>query len=166
MANGALPPIAWVLITHMGWFILPNWATNVTVLSYHRFRGLLKPSYRPHPPGSPQAIRIWRYSYAFVIITYLATTAAYGFITMPENFYEIMDISPNADELAIKAAFKKFARKNHPDRAGQQSEALFIEIRKIYEALNHPTKRFAYDRYVTSPLVYYIDVLVDLEVKL
>lgn len=147
MADGALPPIAWVLITHMGWFILPNWATNVTVLSYHRFRGLLKPSYQPHPSGSPQAIRIWRYSYAFVIITYLATTTAYGFITMPENFYEILDISPNADELAIKAAFKKFARKNHPDRAGPQSEALFIEIRKVYEALSNPTKRFAYDRF-------------------
>lgn len=65
---------------------------------------------------------------------------------MRPNFYELLGVGPDADETALKQAFRSFARRNHPDRVGSQGEALFVEIRDAYEALKDPVKRFAYDR--------------------
>jgi preprotein translocase subunit Sec63 len=147
MTDGSSPLVR-LLFINLGWFFLPQWATNITVMAYHFCRRLSNSSYQPPSSGSPQALKIWRYSYAFLMVGYLLSTLLYAFVTMPPNFYETLGIAPNADELAIKAAYKRFARRLHPDRAGPQGEALFIEIRKIYEALNNPVKRFAYDRYI------------------
>jgi len=142
--------MARLLLTYAGWFILPNWATGITVVAYYRLRIALTPNYQPPLRGSPQAANVWRYCYAFVMISYLVATTIYSFSIMPLNFYELLGISPDADDLAIKGAYKRFARRYHPDRAGPQSEALFIEVRKVYESLSNPVKRLAYDRYVTS----------------
>ncbi|KIJ51415.1 hypothetical protein M422DRAFT_244587 [Sphaerobolus stellatus SS14] len=143
----ALPPMARLLLTYAGWFILPNWVTNIAVVFYYRLRILFKPNYQPPARGSPEAANVWRYSYAFVMMSYLTITTLYSFATMPLNFYEILDVAPDADELTIKGAYKKFARKYHPDRAGASSAALFMEVRKVYEALSNPIKRLAYDRF-------------------
>ena len=65
---------------------------------------------------------------------------------MPPNFYELLDVSPMADEAILKVAFRQFAKKNHPDRVGAQGETLFMEVRSAFDALKNPITRFAYDR--------------------
>lgn len=82
------------------------------------------------------------------MFSYLATTSVYSCVAMPPNFYEILGVSPEADDQVLKLAFRTFARRNHPDRVGPQGAPLFIAVRDAYEALNHPVKRFAYDRCV------------------
>lgn len=62
------------------------------------------------------------------------------------NYYEMLGIPPTADDSALKYAFRAFARKYHPDRAGPDAEPLFMEVRDAYEALKNPVTRFAYDR--------------------
>ena len=69
---------------------------------------------------------------------------------MPLNFYEILGVGPDADDQALKVAFRTFARRNHPDRVGSKGAPLFIAVRDAFEALSDPVKRFAYDRFVCS----------------
>ena len=66
----------------------------------------------------------------------------------PPNLYEILGVPPHASENDLKAAFRYFAKRNHPDRVGKQGEEIFIQIRDAYESLKDPLKRFAYYRSV------------------
>jgi DnaJ-class molecular chaperone len=67
---------------------------------------------------------------------------------MQPNFYQILSVPHAVDEAGLKAAFRQFAKKNHPDRpgVGRHGEELFIMVRDVYEALKDPVVRFAYDR--------------------
>jgi len=62
------------------------------------------------------------------------------------DYYEILQVSPNADIEVIQAAYKRLAFKNHPDRnldpAADQRMRLLNEA---YEKLSDPAKRQAYD---------------------
>lgn len=69
------------------------------------------------------------------------------------NYYEMLGVLPTADEGALKAGFRSFARKYHPDRAGPQAEAIFMEVRSAFDALKNPVTRFAYDRCVASTII-------------
>jgi DnaJ-class molecular chaperone len=62
------------------------------------------------------------------------------------NFYEILGVSKDADEHAIKKAYRALSLKYHPDR--NQSEDADIKIREIneaYEILSDSSKRREYD---------------------
>ena len=63
------------------------------------------------------------------------------------NYYETLGVSRNASEKEIKAAFRKLARKHHPDvNPGDKSaEEKFKEINEAYEVLSDPEKRRKYD---------------------
>lgn len=63
-----------------------------------------------------------------------------------KNFYQLLGVDPRSDEGALKAGFRAFAKKNHPDRIGPEGEGLFIDVRDAFEALKNPVVRFAYDR--------------------
>ena len=65
--------------------------------------------------GSAQAAVQWDYSYAFVLMSYLAITMIHSCLSMPLNFYEILGVGPDADDQALKVAFRMFARRNHPN---------------------------------------------------
>lgn len=141
-------PLLRPLLIYVGWFILPNSATNIVYTLFIRFRLKLNARYQPPARGTSQAIMLYRHCYAFVMITYLLVTTIHSFISMPLNFYDILGVDPTADNHALKVAFRHFARKNHPDRVGPLGERLFIAVRDAYESLNDPLKRFAYDRYL------------------
>ena len=66
---------------------------------------------------------------------------------MEKNYYEILGIKPDASDSEIKSAFRKLARKWHPDIAGNTPEAVskFKEINEAYEILSNPEKRKKYD---------------------
>lgn len=143
-----MSPIARAILIYGGWFFLPNWATGITVVFYNRIVSCFTENHTPPAKGSSRAVSQWRYCFAFVMFSYLATTSVYSCVAMPPNFYEILGVSPEADDQVLKLAFRTFARRNHPDRVGPQGAPLFIAVRDAYEALNHPVKRFAYDRCV------------------
>lgn len=68
---------------------------------------------------------------------------------MAKDYYAILGVPKNADEKTIKSAYRKLARKYHPDvNPGDKSaEAQFKEVSAAYEVLSDPEKRKLYDRY-------------------
>lgn len=68
---------------------------------------------------------------------------------MAKDYYRILGVKKNADEKAIKTAYRKLARQYHPDvNPGDKSaEAKFKEVSEAYEVLSDPEKRRAYDQY-------------------
>ena len=65
------------------------------------------------------------------------------------NFYETLGVDRDADEGALKSAYRKLAMKYHPDRNPDDpaAEAQFKEVSEAYDALRDPQKRAAYDRF-------------------
>ncbi len=67
---------------------------------------------------------------------------------MPRNPYEILGVSKGASEADIKSAYRKLAKKYHPDLNPDQKETdkKFKEISAAYDLLSDKNKRAAYDR--------------------
>ena len=62
------------------------------------------------------------------------------------DYYEVLGVSRDADETAIKSAFRKLALKCHPDRnKAPDAEDRFKEIAEAYAILHDPSKRRQYD---------------------
>ncbi|MDH5360639.1 MAG: DnaJ domain-containing protein, partial [Gammaproteobacteria bacterium] len=62
------------------------------------------------------------------------------------DYYEVLGIPRDADEKAIKEAFRKLAIKYHPDRnKAADAEERFKEIAEAYAVLHDPQKRQQYD---------------------
>jgi curved DNA-binding protein CbpA len=66
------------------------------------------------------------------------------------NYYEILEVSTNSDEDTIKSAFRRLARRYHPDVGEGSSCERFREITEAYETLMDPCRRTAYDRSLTA----------------
>src|SRR6266571_764796 len=65
------------------------------------------------------------------------------------DYYEVLGVNRDADEEAIKKAYRRLAMKHHPDRNpdNPKAEELFKEAKEAYEILTDANKRAAYDRY-------------------
>ena len=68
---------------------------------------------------------------------------------MPRDPYEVLGVPRDADETAIKKAFRRLARELHPDVNAHDPDAeeKFKEAAEAYEILNDPERRATYDRY-------------------
>jgi molecular chaperone DnaJ len=66
-----------------------------------------------------------------------------------KDHYQILGVTRNASEKEIKQAYRRLARKHHPDlNPGDKSaEARFKEINAAYEVLSNPEKRKKYDQF-------------------
>ncbi|MFM2481694.1 DnaJ C-terminal domain-containing protein [Celerinatantimonas sp. YJH-8] len=65
-----------------------------------------------------------------------------------KDYYQILGVSKDADEQAIKRAYRKLARKYHPDVSKEaNAEQRFKEVGEAYEVLSNSQKRAAYDQY-------------------
>src|SRR5579864_9432180 len=64
-----------------------------------------------------------------------------------KDFYEVLGVPRTASQKEISAAFRKLARKHHPDlNAGnKEAEARFKELSEAHEVLSDPKKRGLYD---------------------
>lgn len=118
----------------LGWSYIPDFVTS-TLLRWAR------PYLRI--PVTPLHYRL---TFALVVLSYLIYNLFEASLSTPPNFYELLGVSPASDEGQIKAAFRTFARRHHPDRVGPEGADLFVMVREGYEALLEPNRRWAYDR--------------------
>jgi molecular chaperone DnaJ len=68
---------------------------------------------------------------------------------MPADYYDVLGVARDADDTAIKRAYRQLARKYHPDVAQDKAAAEnhFKEINEAYEVLSDAHKRANYDRF-------------------
>src|SRR4051794_7717406 len=65
------------------------------------------------------------------------------------DYYEVLGVSREADDEAIKKAYRRLAMQYHPDRnrGDHEAELKFKEASEAYDVLRDPRKRQLYDRY-------------------
>lgn len=64
-----------------------------------------------------------------------------------KDYYKVMGVARDATDAQIKQAYRKLARKYHPDVSKEKdAEARFKEVGEAYEVLKSPEKRAAYDQ--------------------
>jgi curved DNA-binding protein len=69
-----------------------------------------------------------------------------------KDYYQVMGVARDATEAQIKQAYRKLARKYHPDVSKEKdAEARFKEVGEAYEVLKSPEKRAAYDQLGKAP---------------
>jgi len=66
-----------------------------------------------------------------------------------KNLYDVLGVKRDASEKEIRSAYRKLARKHHPDvnPGNKGAETAFKEINSAYEVLSDTEKRGKYDRY-------------------
>ncbi|HKW08215.1 MAG TPA: DnaJ domain-containing protein, partial [Candidatus Dormibacteraeota bacterium] len=66
-----------------------------------------------------------------------------------KDFYEVLGVPRTASQKEISAAFRKLARKYHPDlnSGDKQAEARFKEISEAHEVLSDANKKKLYDEF-------------------
>lgn len=64
------------------------------------------------------------------------------------DYYEVLGVARDADEIELKRAFRELARRYHPDiNPGKVAEDRFKEANEAYAVLSDPKARARYDRY-------------------
>ena len=65
------------------------------------------------------------------------------------DYYEVLGVPKNADDAAIKSAYRKLAKKYHPDvnPGDKTAEEKFKEVNEAYQVLSNPQKRAQYDQF-------------------
>ncbi|MEJ2130782.1 MAG: DnaJ domain-containing protein, partial [Gammaproteobacteria bacterium] len=64
-----------------------------------------------------------------------------------KDYYKILGVADDASEADVKRAYRKLARKYHPDVSDEpDAQAKFQEVGEAYEVLKDPEKRAAYDQ--------------------
>lgn len=63
------------------------------------------------------------------------------------NYYETLKVAPKASRTEIKSAYRRLARKLHPDKnnGSEETARAFATIAEAYEVLSNPKERAAYD---------------------
>jgi len=64
---------------------------------------------------------------------------------VPSDYYEILQISPNADQETVRRIYKIQAQRFHPDNLESGDAEMFKRIAEAYEILSDPDRRAEYD---------------------
>jgi curved DNA-binding protein CbpA len=63
----------------------------------------------------------------------------------PADYYEILQISPNAEPETVHRVYRLLAQRFHPDNQETGSDTRFRQLTEAYEALSDPERRAKYD---------------------
>ena len=65
------------------------------------------------------------------------------------DYYEVLGVDKSADDATLKRAYRKLAKKYHPDvnPGDKEAEAKFKEATEAYTILSDPDKRRQYDQF-------------------
>jgi curved DNA-binding protein len=64
-----------------------------------------------------------------------------------KDYYALLGVEPDADAAAIKTAYRRLARKYHPDISKEDdAEARFKDVAEAWQVLKDPDKRADYDQ--------------------
>lgn len=68
---------------------------------------------------------------------------------MANDYYETLEVARSASEKEIRSAFRRLARKHHPDvnQGDKRAEERFKEVNEAYRTLSDPESRKKYDRF-------------------
>ena len=68
------------------------------------------------------------------------------------DYYKILKVSPKASPAEIKSAYRRLARKLHPDvnSNSEKSREKFAEIARAYEILSNPRERAKFDTRISN----------------
>lgn len=70
----------------------------------------------------------------------------------PVDAYKVLQVDPEAEDEVIQAAYRRLARKYHPDATpGSEAQARMAAINAAWERVGEPTARAAYDRERAAP---------------
>jgi hypothetical protein len=61
------------------------------------------------------------------------------------DYYEVMQLSPNADHETVHRVYRLLAQRYHPDNTDSGNAELFVQLTEAFQALSDPEKRAAYD---------------------
>src|SRR3954463_2219610 len=64
-----------------------------------------------------------------------------------KDFYQVLGVAKDADQAAVKKAYRKLARENHPDSkpGDKAAEERFKQVAEAYDVLGDAAKRKEYD---------------------
>jgi len=63
-----------------------------------------------------------------------------------DDYYALLGVEADADGEALRLAWRRLAKRWHPDRAGPVATPIFQQISTAYEVLSDPVARASYDR--------------------
>jgi molecular chaperone DnaJ len=61
------------------------------------------------------------------------------------DYYEVLGVAPDAKAADIKRAYRRLARRYHPDISGDERSTSFREVARAFEVLGDPERRRTYD---------------------
>ena len=70
-----------------------------------------------------------------------------------KDYYEVLGVGKTATDDELKKAYRRLAKKYHPDANPdnkEEAEAKFKEVNEAYEVLSNPQKRKMYDQFGTA----------------
>ena len=77
-----------------------------------------------------------------------------------KDYYKVLGIKPQSNSQTIKEAYRKLAKKYHPDRNHDTDTTTYMQqINDAYSVLNDPQKRKNYD------FIYYRDIIAEYDFK-
>jgi molecular chaperone DnaJ len=70
-------------------------------------------------------------------------------VAVKRDYYEVLGIDRDASQSEVKRAYRKLARKYHPDmnQGDEEASRKFSEVKKAYDTLSNPLDRDNYDQY-------------------
>ena len=77
------------------------------------------------------------------------------------DYYEVLGVDKNADDAALKKAYRALAKKYHPDMnpGDKEAEKKFKEASEAYAVLSDPEKRRQYDQFGHAVLILTAQIL-------